>query len=726
MAIDLSQFHDVFFEESFESLDIMEQNLLQLPTESDTHPVEPDSLNSIFRAAHSIKGGSATFKFDSVANFTHTLETLLDEMRSGRCQLNPEITNALLQSVDCLREMLTILQNDKTPDESLYRPLNDELNQLLKIYTSETGTSAGVEPDTGTDTDSDKDIINAGQSNREQTSENTTSLKQNNIQNLSQNAQISGQYWIITFKPQPQILRTGNEPLRMFRELAELGELTVEANTDSVVTLNCLEPEECLLQWTLLLQANTEEYMIEEVFEWVMDECELSIESVAEEVFSERLLSREKQSTVEPSGSRNPLVHSVQQLNQKSDKVKATKASSQNSPSIRVNTEKVDTLINLVGELIITQSMLGEIGESFSINKLEKLKDGLSQLESNTRELQEHVLQIRMLPISFVFNRFPRMVRDLSVQLEKKVTINITGETTELDKTLMEQIGDPLVHLIRNAMDHGIELPEQRLNQGKPETGVINLSAYHQGGHIVIEINDDGAGINREKVKQRAVQNGLISADSEIPEEQLYALIFEPGFSTAETISDVSGRGVGMDVVKRNIAALGGTIQVSSTEGSGSSITIHMPLTLAILDGQLIQVGDQTYIIPLTSIVESLQLKAKDIISVAGNNQVFLLRDEHVPIVRLYQSFNVMPKQKKITDATIIVVEGAGNKIGLMVDELLSQQQVVIKSLESNFIALPGLSGATILGDGTVALIIDVVGFIHHYSRKTKNRVIAA
>ena len=319
MAIDLSQFHDVFFEESFESLDIMEQNLLQLPTESDTHPVEPDSLNRIFRAAHSIKGGSATFKFDSVANFTHTLETLLDEMRSGRCQLNPEITNALLQSVDCLREMLTILQNNKTPDESLYRSLNDELNQLLKIYTSETGTSADVEPGT----DSDKDIINAGQSNREQTSENTTSLKQNNIQNLSQNAQISGQYWVITFKPQPQILRTGNEPLRMFRELAELGELTVEANTDSVVTLNSLEPEECLLQWTLLLQANTEEYMIEEVFEWVMDECELSIESVAEQVFSERLLSREKQSTVEPSGSRNPLVHSAQQLNQKSDKAKA-------------------------------------------------------------------------------------------------------------------------------------------------------------------------------------------------------------------------------------------------------------------------------------------------------------------------------------------------------------------------------------------------------------------
>ena len=374
--------------------------------------------------------------------------------------------------------------------------------------------------------------------------------------------------------------------------------------------------------------------------------------------------------------------------------------------------DKVDNLINLVGELVITQSMLSELGNDFDMTKLERLSSGLDQLLQNTKELQENVMRIRMLPISFAFNRFPRMIRDLSEKIGKKVDLQIHGENTELDKTVMEKIGDPLVHLVRNAIDHGIESVADRVAAGKPEMGVIRLDAYHKGGNIVIEIIDDGKGIDADVIQQKAIEKGVISDSTGMTKGEIYDLIFEPGFSTAETVSDISGRGVGMDVVRRNIKALGGRIDIESTVGKGSTFKVQLPLTLAILDGQLVKVGTETFVIPLVSIVESLQVKSELVNRVSGNMILYRLREDNVPIIPLYKEFDIEADNTELDNALLVVVEGDGRKIGLLVDDLLAQQQVVIKSLESNYKRIDGIAGATILGDGSVALILDVPGLV--------------
>jgi len=391
---------------------------------------------------------------------------------------------------------------------------------------------------------------------------------------------------------------------------------------------------------------------------------------------------------------------------------KAASSSGTGETSIRVSIDKVDELINTVGELVITQSMLGQFGEVENLTNehLDKLRDGLSQLERNTRELQESVMRIRMLPISFTFQRFPRLVHDLSNQLGKKVELKMSGEQTELDKTVMEKIGDPLVHLVRNSMDHGIESPDARIAAGKPAMGLVHLNAYHQGGNIVIEIKDDGGGLNKDKILAKARSSGLVAEDEHLSDEQIHDLIFQPGFSTADKVSDVSGRGVGMDVVRRNIRSLGGTVDVKSKQGEGSTFTIRLPLTLAILDGQLIRVGQEIYIVPLVSIIESVQVKKEKVNVISGRGEVYKLRDDYIPIVRLYHVFGLKADSISLDKGLLVVVEAEGKKVAMFVDELLAQQQVVIKSLETNYKKVEGLSGATILGDGTVALILDITG----------------
>ena len=380
----------------------------------------------------------------------------------------------------------------------------------------------------------------------------------------------------------------------------------------------------------------------------------------------------------------------------------------------------------MVGELVITQSMLSQLGEEedFGDVEIEKLKSGLMQLERNTREMQENVMRIRMLPINFVFQRFPRLVHDLSGTLNKKIELVLSGESTELDKTVMEKIGDPLVHLVRNSLDHGIEIPEDRIAAGKPETGEIHLNAYHEGGNIVIEITDDGAGLNLEKILSKAKLSGIVSDNDDLADEEIADLIFRPGLSTADVVSDVSGRGVGMDVVRRNIRALGGTVDVKTKTGEGSVFTIRLPLTLAILDGQSVVVGEEVYIVPLVAIIESVQVDTSLVNGITGQAQVYRLRDEYIPIVNLCDVFNISPLYDNIEDGLLVVVEAEGKKVALLVDDLLGQQQVVIKSLETNFKSVEGISGATILGDGTVALILDVTGLIS-ISKKNATSVAA-
>jgi two-component system chemotaxis sensor kinase CheA len=657
MGIDVSQFHQVFFEESFEGLESMESALLELSRGSD----DPELIHLIFRAAHSIKGGSGTFGFSAVANFTHVMETLLDEMREGQREVTETALNLLLESGDVLRNMLEAARDGSDFDVERVGSIQAQLEAML-------GGDAGEAQQPG----SGDAEAEAGGIRR----------------------------WHIDFRPHTDLLKTGNDPVRMFRELAELGKLEVEADSSGIPQFSNYDPEECYLAWKATLSGDVSLEQINEIFEWVDGDCDLLIQAVDDE-------STAGQSPTQATPAAEAMPQAVASAEERrigdrragEDRRKGDRRSKASTDSsIRVSIKKIDELINMVGELVITQSMLGQVG---------------GELEDfDTRELQESVMQIRMLPISFSFNRFPRLVHDLSSKLGKKVELQISGEATELDKTVMEKIGDPLVHLVRNSLDHGIEAPDVRAGKGKPETGIVHLNAYHQGGNIVIEISDDGGGLPAEKILAKARERGLVADNENLSREQALELIFEPGFSTAEEVSDVSGRGVGMDVVRRNIKDLGGTIEVHSEPDQGSTFTIRLPLTLAILDGQLLSVGGETFIMPLISIVESLQVDGEMVNSVAGSAEMYKLREDYIPIVRLYELFGIEPNTTELQNSLLVVVEYDGQKIGLLVDELLGQQQVVIKSLETNFKRVEGLSGATILGDGTVALILDVGGLI--------------
>ena len=670
MSIDVSQFHQVFFEESFEGLDAMEMGLLGMQEGAP----DAETINTIFRAAHSIKGGAGTFGFSRVSEFTHGLETLLDQMRNGERDVSQQAINTMLQAVDVLRDMLTAVQQGDEIDETSAASVGKDIEALLQT---------------------DGNISSPLDTEEPEATESTG--------------------WQIFFKPHSHLLQTGNDPVRMLQELAELGELSVDMDASALPAFSDLEPEDCYLAWTMELRGDVTLEQINEIFEWVEGDCELSVTPLSEQTV-----------TVAEQDEPAPLVEeSDPAASTNTAPVIETKKAATDTvaSSIRVGTDKVDSLIDLVGELVITQSMLSQLGENFDLSRVQQLIDGLEQLERNTRELQEGIMRIRMLPISFAFNRFPRLVHDLSAKMGKQVELKLSGEQTELDKTVMEKIGDPLVHLVRNSLDHGLETPEKRLASGKPETGLLHLNAYHQGGTIVIEISDDGAGLNEEKILGKAIERGLVSSDETLSPEKIHELIFMPGFSTADEVSDVSGRGVGMDVVRKNIHSLGGSVDVSSTAGVGSTFTIRLPLTLAIMDGQTIQVGDQRYIIPLISIIESVEIKPGTVKQVTGKGEVYSLRDEYVPIIRLYELFNLTPRSDKLEDGLLVVVEFEDRKVGLLVDELLAQQQVVIKSLESNYRKVTGMAGATILGDGTVALILDISGLLTLYRQPSQQRV---
>lgn len=681
MTIDLAQFHQVFFEESFEGVGVMESGLLAL----EPGAVNGEQIDAIFRAAHSIKGGSGTFGFDMITGFTHVMETLLDEMREGRRQVTGEVLNALLRSVDVLRDMLVAASDGSQLEELLVNSQQQQLETLL-----------------------------SQKENRPVTE--TAAMKQTD----SANRKLVG--WHLVFRPRPNMMRTGNDPLRIIRELAGLGKLEVNADISLLPGFMDLNPEECHLCWDLHLRADVDQARINEVFDWVEDECDLAIIPLHADdpALPESRVQGVKSDTLKPekgaaSDSTLPSERRAGRERRRSDQRidEHCAAGPAASSSIRVDINKIDSLINMVGELVITQSMLSMLGEDFSIGQLEKLRDGLNQMERHTRELQESVMQIRMRPISFTFNRFPRLVHDLSTQMGKRIELKLTGENTELDKTVIEKIGDPLVHLVRNCLDHGIETPAERIAAGKPETGTIELKAFHLGGNIVIEIHDDGRGIDPDRILRKAVDKGFIDEETKLSETEIYELIFQAGFSTAEKVSDVSGRGVGMDVVRRNINELGGFIEIESEIGRGSRFVIRLPLTLAILDGQTIAVGDEVYIVPLLSIVESIQVKPDMVNTVAGQGEACRLRGQYIPIIRLSDVFGVEScRTQKLTDGLLMVVEGEGRRCGLLVDELIGQQQVVIKSLEVNYQRVDGISGATILGDGSAALILDIPGIM--------------
>ncbi|PML78244.1 chemotaxis protein CheA [Enterovibrio norvegicus] len=676
MALDMDQLRRIFYEECRENLEVLERELLALDPDGD---VDLDIINTIFRAAHSIKGGGATFNLNEISQFTHVMETLLDEAREGKRRLDADTIDLLLKGGDCINSMLVAYETDTDFDHELRDDLTKQLNQLLGGDSPDEAQPSATS-DEATPTEGDGD-------------------------------------WVIRFIPNKDMFFSGNDPVRILRELFDLGvHCSVECITDDLPSFSELEPEMCYLKWHIVVDGELEKHLIEEIFEWVEDECSLEISKPDTNTSGSGQAENSDASGNEaPKAASEPAAESVAAPVPPKPKTPAKPAAKADAvSSIRVEIDKVDNLINLVGELVITQSMLTELGQNFSESKLERLQAGLDQLLQNTKELQESVLNIRMLPISFAFNRFPRLIRDLSSQLGKTVELVIEGEQTELDKTVLERITDPLVHLVRNAVDHGLEGPEARLSNGKSETGRVSLNAYHQGGSIVIEVRDDGAGLNKERVWKKAIEKGLLHHDmalDDLSDHQVYNLIFAPGFSTAEQVSDVSGRGVGMDVVKRNIEDLGGHIEVDSEPNVGSIFRISLPLTLAILDGQLIKLADQVFVVPLISIIESIQIESDRVKVATGGVELYRLREENIPILRLKEEFE-LGETGALDKQLLCLVEAGGNRVGLLLDEMLGQQQVVIKSLESNYTRVNGISGATILGDGSVSLILDVQGLM--------------
>jgi two-component system chemotaxis sensor kinase CheA len=737
MTLDLTQFHETFFAESFEALDSMEAALLKLSAGD----ADLDLVNTIFRVAHSIKGGSATFGFADIAGFTHTLETLLDQLRSGKRRADAALVDTLLRSCDLMREMLGATQSKQPIDKSRVGALHAEIELVLETLADApaTAATAGTAMTTAAAATAATAAAPPPQATAAPSAASTA----------AQSAEAAPSGWRIHFVPGPKLLRNGNDPLRLLRELATIAPCEVRVDAKWVPPLSELDAEECRLSWRVEVKGAVPEAAIQSVFDWVEGECDLNLEAfgAAAQVTTASpapQLPAEAEPVVPAAAAIAPVAPSpshpqsaapapAQSLSQAPAQSSApasapTPAPAADEPaarshaptatdggSIRVSIEKIDELLNSVGELVITQSVLSQLAAPLEGREAEDLRNALGQLERHMRGLQESVMRVRMLPISVVFNRFPRLVRDLGQRLGKRIELRLNGDSTELDKTVLEKIGDPLVHLVRNAIDHGIETPEVRLAAGKAAHGLIELNAYHKGGNVIVEVSDDGGGLRREKILAKARERGLVSGEEELSEERVFNLIFAPGFSTADVVSDVSGRGVGMDVVKRNINELGGHVQIHSVPGQGSTVRIRLPLTLAILDGQLARVGGEGYVVPIVSIVETIQVRAEQVSSIAARAQVFRLRDDYLPIVRLYELFGIEPQHTDLLDGLLMIVEADGKRVGLFVDELMSQQQVVIKSLETNFRPVVGFAGATMLGDGRVALILDIPGVIARF-----------
>ncbi|HWA72889.1 MAG TPA: chemotaxis protein CheA [Polyangiaceae bacterium] len=643
-----------FFEESIEGLQQLESGLLSL--EGAKGP-QADTINDVFRAAHSIKGGAGSFGLGEVASVAHAMESLLEDFRAERARPSRESLALLLEGVDWLRKALDARRAGNTLPSAECDTLRLRL-EALRTHLAPAPVAVEATPAAV-------------------------------VQSLR-----------VLFRPLPRLLESGNEPVRLLRELCKLGEANVTVDTSRLPSLADMDPSLCYLSWDISLAgSDLSQAAIQEVFSWVDTDAEVRIEEPA----------RAELAAVAPAAKQTEQYTGSPALEpERPQPTPLHDARPETIGSIRVGVDKIDLLMNMVGELVITQSMLGVLDHETEIDarRIEQLREGLGLLARNTRSLQESVMRLRSVPISVVFSRFPRLVHDLGQQLGKQVELKVSGETTEIDKTVVEKLGDPLVHLVRNSLDHGLESPEARRLAGKSEVGRIELSAYHHGGDVVVEVRDDGKGINRERIIERARSLGQLGADEVPSDEAIRDFIFAPGFSTAAAVTDVSGRGVGMDVVRRNIRALGGDVFIETAVGKGTRISMRLPLTLAIIDGQLIRVGDHSYVVPLLSIIESVQVEPKRLTRFEGKRELYRLRDQLIPTIELGRVLG-QNKQQRSEDSLMVIVETEGDHIGLLVDELLAQQQVVVKSLETNYERVEGLSGATILGDGSVAFILD-------------------
>ncbi len=683
MQIDMGQFRAAFYVEAAEHLQHMEAALLQL----ENAPRDTELLNTIFRGAHSIKGASTTFGIDEVGRFTHVLENLLERLRDGIVDTTSELIELLLTSVDIIDGLVANAKDGAPMPENMEQVLNE-----LRRVNGQAGNESAAKPQAAT----------------------VAAVQLRNA-------------YRVTLQTSREFFRFGQDPLLLLRELFELGTVSkIDVDDKSLPLLAEIEPEQCYLSWVLELVTPQPEQSIHDAFMFLDAGSKYSVEAielpkpiatttaqVSPKTISDVSASAPANTAGSPvSTAETPVVSASPDTEKRSGADRRTggatpqKAGGENE-TVRVDRQRLDELINQIGELVIGASMVEQ--EILSIAGGRGL-ESMSGLGKIVRDLQEMSLGLRMVPIAATFQKMNRVIRDVAKKVGKQINFVTSGDDTELDKSVVDQISDPLVHMVRNAADHGIETPEDRIAAGKPAEGVVSLRAYQQGGNIYIELIDDGKGLDRKRITEKAIERGLIQPDTNLSDADICNMIFQPGFSTAKEVTDVSGRGVGMDVVRRNVESLQGSVSVKSIEGKGSTMTVRLPLTLAILDGLLVRLSDEVFVIPLLSVIESISVRAKEIHKIVGVGEVISLRGEIVPLLRLHTLLNIAPRDEGDQQGLLVIVEDQGRRLALRVDDLIGQQQVVIKNLETNFRKVPGVSGATILGDGHVALILDIFG----------------
>jgi two-component system chemotaxis sensor kinase CheA len=656
-----------YFQECEELLLSMEEGLIAM----ESGAADSETINAVFRAVHSIKGGGGAFGLDELVAFAHSFETVLDHIRSGTLHADGDVIKVFLRAGDVLADHVNAARSgNRLPEDH-----DAEIIADLKALSGDTEEGA------------EEDLF--------------AELGFAKIQIDESPEATSG--WHIRFVPAKALYGKANEPLNLLRELGRLGPVDVEADLSRLPSFEEIDPEDAYLGWTIRLHADVPLAGVEDVFEFVSGDCELEIEALAP--LPTEIAIEEIQVAV-------PVAAAESQAPEKKETPQVSGESAVKQ-TIRVDLDKVDRLVNLVGELVITQAMLSQRVIECGLPRTSLVGNGLAELEHLLRELQDGVMAIRTQPVKSIFQRMPRLMRELSAQTGKQVHLVLEGEGTEVDKTVIERLGEPLTHMIRNAIDHGLESPDERVAAGKPAEGTVKLSAEHRGGRIVIEVSDDGRGINRARVREKAVEKGLISSTTALSDEETDNLIFMPGFSTASQVSNISGRGVGMDVVRRSIVELGGRIVINSTPGQGSRFSLTLPLTLAVLDGMVVAVGDQTFVLPLSHVVESLKPRAEDVQPFALGRSLLRVRDTYVPLVHVGRLLNVHRSGAIQSSGVVILVESEGcGRLALAVDHILGQRQVVIKSFEDNYRHVEGIAAATILGDGRVALILDIDGIV--------------
>jgi two-component system chemotaxis sensor kinase CheA len=667
---EMDRFKKVFYEECSDLLASVEENLRKL-----NENVDIELIHAIFRAIHSIKGGAGSFELHRVIKFAHAYETLLDLLREQKLTIDSSLIEILFKSYDVLTDLVNAAKDETYLDDAFGL---DTLERLLLIINN------------------DSSAFEVPIQHAELTS--------------SANDHKESVIYTIEFSPHENLLHYGSDPILIFKELKKLSldpnECKIELDSSHIPDLNDLLPNNIYMNWKINIKTYDNKKAIYDVFEFVSDLCDLKITSDED-------MHLQTQSNIDFISEKSSNPHALEDESVKQPTQEATGATSNSKNetvhSLRVEIDRIDKLVNTVGEIVIKQAMILNQTKDLDDTRHLSIINGLHELAQYTRELQENVMAIRAQPIKSVFNRMPRLVRDLASQLNKNVILETFGEDTEIDKTVIENLSEPLIHMIRNAIDHGIEGVEERIAENKPKTGKIILSAEHKNGRICIQIKDDGRGINRERVRLKAIDKGLIGPDATLTGEEIDNIILMPGFSTAENITNISGRGVGLDVVRKIMQSLGGRLHIQSQEGKGCSITLTLPLTLAVLDGMIVCCEGNMYIVPLVNIVETISPNKEQIIDLAGNGQLLKLRDRIIPLFSLREVFNLKSDLDNMAPRIIVVIEtDKGELAGIIVDDLQGKQQVVIKSLETNYEAITGISAATIMGDGSVATILDV------------------